>query len=66
MATQTATTTGKVITNNYYPCMMIAYTPTCKVNCGDGKHTQMNEWMNEWIGGCWFKWLHVANNFTSY
>jgi hypothetical protein len=46
--------------------MMIAYTPTCKVNCGDGKHTQMNEWMNEWIGGCWFKWLHVANNFTSY
>jgi hypothetical protein len=43
MATQTATTTGKVITNNYYPCMMIAYTPTCKVNCGDGKHTQMNE-----------------------
>jgi hypothetical protein len=45
--TQTAAPTGKVITNNYYPCMhacmMIAYTPTCKVNCGDGKHTQMNE-----------------------
>jgi hypothetical protein len=44
--------------------MMIACTPTSKVNCGDGKHTQMNEWMNEmneWMNE-WNEWLNEWMN----